>query len=108
MYRFKENNPNYELVENNIFWERYPNRTGDWALLKATQELGKRRFSDKMTFNQCGWVERVLFGKNKGKYQALIPFLCEVESSHKDYKDYKIIGVFDSVSEAKKAVLKVF
>ena len=61
---------------------------------------------DKNTIRQYGWVEEIKAGENKGKFEASVPFLSELEESHQDYKEIEVLGIFSDINEAKNKVLK--
>jgi len=89
-------------VENSqSYWSVNANYPNNWTLQKDYFILGKSWGHDKTGFHIYGSVNEIMYGENKGKIEADIPWYDEETES-----DRLVLGIFDTVDEAMKAVLE--
>jgi len=89
-------------VENSqSYWSVNANFPNNWTLQKDYFILGKSWGHDKTGFHIYGSVNEIMYGDDKGKIEADIPWYDEETES-----DRLVLGIFDTVDEAMKAVLE--
>ena len=89
-------------VENSqSYWSVNANFPNNWTLQKDYFVLGKSWGHDKTVFHIYGSVNEIMYGDDKGKIEADIPWYDEETES-----DRLVLGIFDTVDEAMKAVLE--
>ncbi len=89
-------------VENSqSYWSVNANFPNNWTLQKDYFILGKSWGHDKTGSHIYGSVNEIMYGDDKGKIEADIPYYDEETES-----DRLVLGLFDTVDEAMKAVLE--
>jgi hypothetical protein len=88
-----------KIENSNGYWEKHFS-LNNWWLVKPYFVLGKYWGDDKSGTHCYGWVNEIMFGKDKGKFEAGIPELYDDETG----SDARSLGIFDSLEKAMEEV----
>lgn len=90
------------IAGSQAYWEQNANYPNNYFLEKRYYVMGKSWLHDKSGIHIYGWVTEVMYGEDKGKFEAGHPTYYDEETD----SDAVSLGLFDSVEEAMKAVLE--